>query len=372
MELGIFTFGDIHTDPVNGTTVPAARNTQDILERARLADEVGLHYFGVGEHHRPDYSVTSPSTVLAAVAAQTRQIKVGSAVTVLSTEDPVRVFQQFATIDLISQGRAELTAGRGSFIESYALFGAKLEDYDALYEEKLDLLLRINAQERVTWSGKFRPALEDARILPRPFPGADGSAELDIWIATGGTPRSTERAAALGKNVIYALLGGSVRNFERHAELYRKSAAEHGFGDAASNNAASKDPGSKNAGLKIGVSTPGLVLRDRASGSGKAVDGRAKQAFQPYWTDTMRRLSAERGFPTPSGVTYNMESAPGGALFVGNPEQVAEKIIRMHGHLQHDRQIFQFDFSSVPQKLVLESIELLGSEVLPLVRQELG
>ncbi|MCU1518392.1 MAG: luciferase [Pseudarthrobacter sp.] len=352
MELGIFSFGDIHRDPVRGTVVSPEQNMQDLLERARLADEVGLHYFGLGEHHRPEYSVTSPSTVLAAAAAQTRQIKVGSAVTVLSTEDPVRVFQQFATIDLISQGRAELTAGRGSFIESYPLFGARLEDYDALYEEKLALLLRLNALERVTWNGNFRPALDDALILPRPYPAAGGSRELDIWIATGGTPQSTVRAAALGKNVMYALLGGSVRNFERHAALYRQAAVEHGHGAAA---------------LKVGVSAPGLVLRDTPSGG-----GRAKETFRPYWMDTMRRISAERGFATPSGVTYNMETAPGGALFVGNPEEVAEKIIRMHGHMRHDRQIFQLDLSSVPQAAVLEAIELLGTEVLPLVQRELG
>lgn len=350
MELGIFTFGDIHQDPVSGTRVSPEQNLQDLLERARLADQVGLQYFGVGEHHRKDYSVTSPTTVLAAVAAQTRHIAVGSAVTVLSTEDPVRVFQQFATIDLISQGRAELTAGRGSFIESYPLFGARLEDYDALFEEKLDLLLKLNSQERVTWTGRFRPGLEDALILPRPFADRNGQRALDIWIATGGTLASSVRAAALGLNVMYALLGGSARNFERHAALYRQTAVEHG----------------RTAPLKVGMSTPGLVLRDRAGA------GRAKEAFRPYWTDTMRRLSAERGFPMPSGVTYNMEAAPGGALFVGNPEQVAEKIIRMHSHVQHDRQIFQLDFSSVPQPLVLESIEVLGTEVLPLVRQELG
>ncbi len=352
MELGVFTFGDIHRDPVSGAQVPPGQNLLDILERARLADQVGLHYFGVGEHHRPDYSVTSPATVLAAIAAQTRNIRVGSAVTVLSTEDPVRVFQQFATIDLISQGRAELTAGRGSFIESYPLFGARLEDYDALYEEKLELLRRLNAQERVTWSGRFRSALEDAAILPRPFPAPDGARELDIWIATGGTPASSVRAATLGMNVMYALLGGSVRNFERHATLYRETAVEHGHNASL---------------LKVGVSTPGLVLRDAPSGS-----GRAKEAFRPYWLDSMRRISAERGFPAPSGVTYNMETAPGGALFVGNPEQVAEKIVRMHGHMRHQRQIFQLDFSSVPQRTVLEAIELLGTEVLPLVRSELG
>lgn len=352
MELGIFTFGDIHADPVSGAAVSPEQNTLDLLERARLADQVGLHYFGVGEHHRPDYSVSAPSVVLAAAAAQTRNIKIGSAVTVLSTEDPVRVFQQFATLDLISQGRAELTAGRGSFIESYPLFGAKLEDYDALYEEKLDLLLKLNAAGRVTWNGRFRPPLDDALILPRPYPGPDGQRALDIWIATGGTPHSTVRAAELGKSVMYALLGGSVRNFERHAELYRETAARHGHAPE---------------GLKVGVSTPGLVLRDGTSGV-----ARAKETFRPYWLDTMRRLSAERGFPTPSGLTYNMETAPGGSLFVGNAEQVAEKIIRMHGHMQQHRQIFQLDFSSVPQRLVLESIELLGTEVLPLVRKELG
>lgn len=352
MELGIFTFGDIHRDPVSGARVSPEQNVQDLLERARLADQVGLHYFGVGEHHRPDYSVTSPSTVLAAVAAQTRQIKVGSAVTVLSTEDPVRVFQQFATLDLISQGRAELTAGRGSFIESYPLFGARLEDYDALYEEKLELLLQLNARERVTWTGRFRAALDDALILPRPFPAPDGKRELDIWIATGGTPKSSVRAAALGRNVMYALLGGSVRNFERHAALYRQTAVEHGHGRVP---------------LKVGVSAPGMVLRDAPAGP-----GRAKDAFRPYWLDTMRRIAAERGFPAPSGVTYNMETAPAGALFVGNPEQVAHKIIRMHGYMQHDRQIFQLDLSSVPQRTVLEAIELLGTEVLPLVQRELG
>lgn len=351
MELGIFTFGDIHQDPVSGIHVSPEQNLQDLLERARLADQVGLHYFGVGEHHRKDYSVTSPATVLAAIAAQTRHIRVGSAVTVLSTEDPVRVFQQFATIDLISQGRAELTAGRGSFIESYPLFGARLEDYDALFEEKLDLLLQLNSHERVTWKGRFRPGLEDALVLPRPFAGTNGRRALDIWIATGGTLASSVRAAASGLNVMYALLGGSVRNFERHAALYRQTAVEHGHAATP---------------LKVGISTPGLVLRDTAG------PGRAKEVFRPYWTDTMRRLSRERGFPMPSGVTYNMEAAPGGALFVGNPEQVAEKIIRMHGHVQHDRQIFQLDFSAVPQPLVLESIELLGTEVMPLVRQELG
>jgi probable LLM family oxidoreductase len=341
MELGIFSFGDIHRNPVTGDQVSPAQNAADLLERARLADEVGLSYVGIGEHHRPDYSVSSPAIVLAAIAAQTKQIHVGSAVTVLSTEDPVRVFQQFATLDLIAQGRAELTAGRGSFIESYPLFGARLEDYDDLYEEKIDLLLRLNAEPRITWEGRFRPPLEDALILPRPFHGA-----LDIWIATGGTPQSTVRAAVLGQSVMYAILGGAVNNFEQHAQLYRKTAQEAGH-----------DVGS----LRVGASTPGLILRQDA-----------ERTYQPYWMDSMTRIAAERGFPKPSEVSYRAQTAPAGALFVGNPEQVASKIVRMHGHMKHDRQIFQLDFSSVPQKLVLESIELLGTEVLPLVNSELG
>lgn len=339
MELGIFSFGDIHPNPVTGERVSPEQRMADLLERARLADDVGLHYFGIGEHHRPDYAVSSVVPVLAAAAAQTRRIHVGSAVTVLSTEDPVRVFQQFATLDLLSGGRAELTAGRGSFIESYPLFGAELGDYDALYEEKIDLLLRLDAEERLTWSGQFRPPLQDALILPRPT-----GEHLDIWIATGGTPASSVRAARLGKPVIYALLGGAVDNFAQHAALYRERFSAAG-----------------EAAPRVGVSGVGLVLRDGA-----------KETFRPYWLDSMTRISAERGFPKPSGVTYNMQAARSGALYVGTPEEVAEKIVATHTAMGHDRHILQLDFSSVPQSQVLESIELLGTEVLPLVNDALG
>ncbi|SDI05427.1 probable oxidoreductase, LLM family [Arthrobacter subterraneus] len=339
MELGIFSFGDIHPNPVTGERVSPGQRMADLLERARLADEVGLHYFGIGEHHRPDYAVSSIVPVLAAAAAQTTSIRVGSAVTVLSTEDPVRVFQQFATLDLLSGGRAELTAGRGSFIESYPLFGAALEDYDALYNEKIEFLLHLNDEERVTWSGRFRPPLQDALILPRPLQD-----KLDVWVATGGTPASSVRAARLGTPVIYALLGGAVDNFTQHAALYREQ-----FNDAAG------------AAPRIGVSGVGLVLRDGA-----------KDTFRPYWLDTMTRISAERGFPQPSGVTYNMQAARTGALYVGNPEEVAEKIVLTHAGMGHDRHILQLDFSSVPQAQVLESIELLGTEVLPRVNDALG
>lgn len=341
MELGIYSFGDIHQNPVTGERTSPRQRMAHLLERARLADEVGLHYFGIGEHHRPDYAVSSVVPVLAAAAAQTRSIHVGSAVTVLSTEDPVRVYQQFATLDLLSNGRAELTAGRGSFIESYPLFGASLDDYEALYEEKVGLLLDLDNQERVTWNGRFRAPLEDALILPRPT-----TDHLDIWIATGGTPSSSVRAARLGKPVIFALLGGTVGNFAPHAELYRATASESGH-DADS--------------LRVGVSGVGLVLKENAH-----------DVYRPYWLDSMTRISAERGFPKPSEVTYNMQAARSGALYVGNPEQVAEKIILTHSHMRHDRHILQLDWSSVPQAQVLESIELLGTEVLPLVNEALG
>lgn len=341
MELGIYSFGDIHPNPVTGETTSPQQRMADLLERARLADDVGLQYFGIGEHHRPDYAVSAPAMVLAAAAAQTRNIRLGSAVTVLSTEDPVRVYQQFATLDLLSAGRAELTAGRGSFIESYPLFGANLDDYEELYNEKIQLLLELDRNEYITWSGKFRPALEDARVLPRPV-----QANLDIWIATGGTPESTVRAAVLGKPVIYALLGGALNNFSQHAQLYRKSA---------------DDAGHDAAGLKVGLSTVGLVLREKAH-----------ETYFPYWMDSMSRISAERGFPAPDRQSYEMQASGRGALMVGNAEQITEKVLRAHEFMQHDRQIFQLDFSSVPQAQVLEAIELLGTEVLPAIERELG
>lgn len=345
MELGVYGFGDIHRDPVTGASVSSRQRMADLLERARLADEVGLDYFGIGEHHRADFAVSAIVPVLAAAAAQTKNIKVGSAVTVLSTEDPVRVYQQFATLDLLSGGRAELTAGRGSFIESYPLFGADLNDYDALYEEKIALLLALNEagrrEEAITWSGKFRPALNDATIYPRPVDN-----NLDIWIATGGTPASSVRAARLGTNVIYALLGGTVGNFARHAQLFRAEAEQAGHDAKA---------------LKVGVSAVGLVGKSGA-----------EETFYPYWRHLMDGISRERGFSQPNRISYDMQAARNGGIYVGTPEQVAEKILLTHAHMGHDRHILQMDLASVPQKDVLKSIELLGTEVKPLIDAELA
>jgi probable LLM family oxidoreductase len=319
----------------------------DLLERIRLAEQVGLDFFGIGEHHRPDYAVSAPATVLAAAAGQTSSIGLSSAVTVLSTEDPVRVFQQFATIDLISQGRVELMAGRGSFIESYPLFGAELNDYDALFDEKIELLLAIDAGNPVTWSGQFRPPLDKAVILPRPYDKPGIGEHLRISIATGGNPESSVRAGILGLPINYAIIGGEPARFAPLVDLYRRAFEQ--------------------------TERPGAVAEVAVSGMGFITDdGKALDRFFPYWIDSMRRIARERRFQIPDRKSYLAQAAPGGAYFIGGPEQVAERIVDLHGDLGHDRQGFQMDLSSVPQVDSLRAIELLGTRVAPLVRQALG
>jgi len=348
MEIGVYSFGDIHPNPVTREKVSPGQRLLDLLERIRLAEQVGLDFFGIGEHHRPDYAVSSPSTVLAAAAGQTSRIGLSSAVTVLSTEDPVRVYQQFSTIDLISQGRVELMAGRGSFIESYPLFGAELSDYDALYDEKIQLLLLIDDGNPVTWSGRFRPALNDAVILPRPYPKAVLGEHLRISVATGGNPESSVRAGLLGLPINYAVIGGQPARFAPLVELYRRAFAQ------------SDSP--RALAAEVAVSGMGFI----------SDDGKALNTFFPHWLDSMRRISRERGFPAPDRASYEAQAAPGGAYFIGGPEEVAERIVDLHGDLRHDRQGFQMDLSSVPQAASLKAIELLGTRVAPLVRQSLG
>jgi len=348
MEFGIYSFGDIHQDPQTGDRVSVEQNLADTIERIKLADATGLDYFGLGEHHRPDYSISAPATVLAAASTVTSRIKLGSAVTVLSTEDPVRVFQQFATIDLLSHGRAEIVAGRGSFIESFPIFGASLEDYDELYAEKLDLLLALNDFEFITWSGHFRAPLESQQILPRPSQNGEYPGKLDIWIATGGNPESSARAGALGVPVSYAIIGGHPERFAPLFDLYRRSATQHGH-----------DPKT----LRTAIAAPGFV----------GTDSRAtKDAFFPYWIESMSRISAERGFPAPTRETYEEMVDPRGAIFAGTPDEVAAKIVYVHGHLGMDRVGLQMDWSGVPQQMVLESIELFATEVAPRVRKALA
>ena len=356
MEFGIYSFGDVHPDPLGGPTVSPEKQLANTIERVRLADDAGLDYFGVGEHHRPDYAISAPATVLAAAASVTSRIRLGSAVTVLSTEDPVRVFQQFATIDLLSSGRAEILAGRGSFLESFPLFGANLDDYDALFSEKLDLLLRLNnlgddrtddTAPAITWSGAFRPPLVDALILPRPSRNARVPGKLDIWVATGGNPESSARAGVLGVPVSYAIIGGYPERFAPLFELYRRAAAHAGHAAES---------------LRTAIAGPGFVASSSAG---------AKNTFFPYWSDSMTRIAAERGFATPTRASYDDATGPRGAIFAGSPNEVADKIIATHGHLHNDRIALQMDWSALPHDLVMRSIELFATEVAPQVRKEL-
>ncbi len=345
MQLGFYTFGDLDLRPGAERVSPGQR-LREIFERVRLAEEVGLDYVGIGEHHRPDYSISAPATVISAALAQTRRIHVGSAVTVLSTEDPVRVFQQFATMDQFSGGRVELSAGRGSFVESFPLFGASLEDYDELYEEKLDLLLRLDAEHPITWTGRFRPALRDAVVLPRPTDKPDIGEHLRIEIATGGSPASAVRAGRLGLPVNFAIIGGEGRRFAPLVEYYREARREAGHAG----------PG------RVTVSGPGFLADD---------DAAARDFLYPYHSANMAQIAAERGFAPPNRISFEAQSGKHGAFFVGSPEYVAEKILTLHQALGHDRQLLQMDYSGVPQRESLRAVELLGTAK-QLVEAEVG
>ncbi|HEY4201828.1 MAG TPA: LLM class flavin-dependent oxidoreductase [Devosiaceae bacterium] len=343
MELGIYSFGDVQRDPDTGKLGSTAEATRNLFEAIKLADEVGLDYFGIGEHHTYEMPASAATVILAAAAAVTRHITLGSAVTVLSTDDPVRIFQQYATLDALSHGRAEITAGRGSSTESFPLFGYSLDDYDELYAEKLDLLLTLNASERVTWQGKFRPSLDDALVVPRPERGS-----LPIWLGTGGNPQSSVRAALLGLPISYAIIGGQAARFAPLADLYRRAAAQ------------AQVPG---AVVKVSVASPGFVGDDAAT---------AKDVWFGHWHEIMATVGKIRGFAAPSREHFNREANGGGALFVGGPEEIAERIVALHKSLRHERQFFQMDLGQLPQKQFLHAIELLGTKVKPLVDAELG
>lgn len=287
--------------------------------------------------------VSAAPVILAAAASTTKRIRLGSSVTVLSTEDPVRVYQQFATLDALSHGRAEITAGRGSSIESFPLFGFDLSDYERLYEDKLDLLLQIDAQDPVTWRGATRPPLTEAVIVPRPDAG-----HLPIWVGTGGNPRSSLRAGSLGLPVFYGIIGGVPAQFSRLSALYRESASR------------SQTPP---AHTRVGVGNPGFVGDDGAV---------ARDLWWNEWRHTMSALGEQRGFAPPSRASYDRDTSPSGALFVGSPEEVADRIVTLHSHLGHSRNVLQMDFGRLPQSEYLRSIELLGTRVKPLVDEALG
>ena len=341
MELGVTTFAERTPDPATGETVIQHQRVRDLLEEIELADEVGLEVFGVGEHHRADFVVSSPAVVLAAAAARTRRIRLTSAVTVLSSDDPVRVFQDFATLDLLSEGRAEIMAGRGSFIESFPLFGYDLEDYDELFAEKLDLLLALREHERVTWSGRHRPPLQDAEVHPRPL-----QEPLPVWVAVGGTPQSVVRAAVLGLPLALAIIGGAPARFAPLVELYREAARQAGHDPAA---------------LPVGVHSHGYV----ADTSQRAAD-----EFFPSYAQVMTQLGRERGWPAMTRRAYEQLRGPGGALLVGSAQEVTEQVLEQHELLGLDRFLLHVSVGTMPHAQVMRAIELFGTEVAPAVRAE--
>jgi len=336
MELGLYTFADV------GPEIGPARRLRNLVEEIELADQVGLDVFGVGEHHRPDYAVSSPAVALAAAAARTKDIRLTSAVTVLSSDDPVRVFQDFATLDLISGGRAEIMAGRGSFIESFPLFGFDLDDYDELFSEKLDLLLKLRESERVTWSGKHRAPLEDAGVYPRPIQDP-----LPVWIAVGGTPQSVVRAAVLGLPLAIAIIGGQPEHFAPLARLYRETARRAGH-----------DP----AGMKISINSHAYVAK---------TSRRAGDEYFPTYAAMMNRIGRERGWSPMTRGQFEAGRSPRGALLVGSPEEVAEKILFEHEIFGNERFMAQISVGALPHDRVMRAIELFGTEVAPAVRKEL-
>jgi probable LLM family oxidoreductase len=335
MELGVYTFAELTWDEVS----PQQR-LRDLLEEIELADRLGLDVFGIGEHHRPDFVVSSPAVVLAAAAGRTERIRLTSAVSVLSSDDPVRVFQDFATIDLLSGGRAEIMAGRGSFIESFPLFGYDLNDYDELFAEKLELLLALRESERVTWSGRHRAPIDDRGVYPRPLQDP-----LPVWVAVGGSPQSAVRAGALGLPMALAIIGGLPERFVPFAELHRRAGEELGHGR-----------------LPLSINSHGYV----AETSQQALD----DSF-PYVAAQMDKIGRERGWPPHTRADYEAAATVRGANFVGSPAQIVEKILFQHELFGHDRFLVQFSVGTMPHDKIMRSIELFGTEVAPVVRKEL-
>ncbi|MDE3129836.1 MAG: LLM class flavin-dependent oxidoreductase [Acidobacteriota bacterium] len=336
-ELGVATFADL------ASGVTPEQRMRELLEEARLAEAVGLDVFALGEHHRADFLISAPAVALAAIAAQTEAIRLSSAVTVLSSDDPVRVFQEFAELDLISGGRAEIMAGRGSFIESFPLFGYDLEDYDELYAEKLELLLALRAGNPVDWSGKHRPALAGAEVYPRPLQDP-----LPIWVAVGGTPQSVARAALLGLPLTVAIIGGQPARFKPLIELYDRVWTESGH--------APED-------RRLAINTHAFVAPTRAQ---------ADAAFAEPYLAMMNRIGRERGWPPAGRAQYEALTAPDGAVALGAPEQVAEKILMEHELFDNQRYVGQISVGAVAHADVMRAIELFGTEVAPTVRAEIA
>ena len=344
MEFGLYTFGDVGTDPVTGHRIGPAERLRNLVEEIVLADQAELDVFGLGEHHRRDYAVSAPAVALAAAAIQTNRIRLTSAVTVLSSDDPIRVFQQFATLDHLSQGRAEIMAGRGSFIESFPLFGYDLNDYDTLFAEKLQLLIQLNESERVSWpGGQHTPPISDRGVYPRPYRD-----KLPIWIAVGGTPQSVARAGALALPLALAIIGGEPARFAPLFDLYRQAAQRAGH-----------DP----ATLKTSINVHGFVA---------ATSQEAANTFYAPQAEVMNRIGRERGWPPTNRAQFDMARGRRGALFVGSPAEVTDKILAAHETFRFDRFMIQMAIGVLDHAKLMRAIETLGTKVAPDVRKALG
>jgi probable LLM family oxidoreductase len=342
-EVGFYSFAELTPDPATGATISPAERLRNLLETIELADQVGLDVFGLGEHHRPDFVASAPLVILGAAAARTKSIRLSTAVTVLSSDDPVRVFQDFATLDLLSNGRAEIMAGRGSFVESFPLFGYDLHDYDALFAEKLDLLVKLRASETINWSGQHRPALRNAGIYPRPV-----QPEIPIWIAVGGTSESVVRAGNLGLPMALAIIGGMPERFAPFVELYREAAHQAGH-----------DP----AHMPVSINSHGFIGDD------------ARQAADDYYpsaTVVMNKIGRERGWAPATRQQLEAGRTLRGADFVGTPDEIVEKILFQYEIFHHQRLLLQLGVGTIAHAKVMHAIELLGTRVAPVVRREVA
>ena len=336
LELGLDTFGDV-TQALDGTPLHHAQVLRHVVAEAELAERVGLDFFGVGEHHRDDFAVSAPEVVLAAIASRTKRIRLGSAVTVLSSDDPVRVFERFSTLDALSNGRAEVIVGRGSFTESFPLFGFKLEQYEQLFEERMALFMELLKEGPTTWSGDTRAALKDQRVFP-----PTESGRLKTWVAVGGTPQSVVRAAHYGLPLMLAVIGGDHLAFVPFVDLYKRALI-----------AAGRDP------LPIGVHSPGYVAE---------TDEQAREELWPHFQGMHARIGQERGWPPLTRQAFEQMAGPTGALCVGSPTTVANKIMRAVKALDLSRFDLKYSAGTLPHEQIMKSIELYGTEVAPLVR----
>ena len=340
LELGLDTFGDVSHD-ATGQPLPYGQVLRNLVEQGVLADQVGLDFLGVGEHHREDFSVSAPDVVLAAIAGRTQHLRLGSAVTVLSSDDPVRVFQRFATLDGVSGGRAEVILGRGSFTESFPLFGYPLDQYEELFTEKLDLFARIRQQQPVTWSGRTRASLTEQSVYPTLDHGL-----LPTWVGVGGSPESIVRAARYGLPLLLAIIGGSPLAFEPHVDLYHRALDQL-----------------EQPTQPVGVHSPGFVA---------ATDELAREQLWPHYAAMMGRIGRERGWPPLTRAQFAQAAGPEGSLYVGSPETVATKIARVASALGLARFDLKYSHGSLPHDAMMQSIELYGTQVAPRVRELLA